>query len=146
MRQTIDKLTDRVILNALARDGEQVKPSDGVWEEERDKVHESVARMCAHLRDATNHLEWTIGALTVLTKGEPTGEREQSVPDCLACSNLALPRPKSGFCQPCYASWLRFSAAKKGDRFQFIEWRKAQTVTTVTTSVDAGQEASVAKP
>ena len=116
--------------------------SDGVFEEIRDPVHESVSKMCAHLRESANHMEWVVGTLTVLTQGEPTGEHQQSVPDCLACGDLALPRPKSGFCQPCYASWRRFSAAKNGDRTDFIEWRKTQTVTTVTTPEDAGQNAS----
>ena len=137
LRQMVEKLSDRVILNALARDGEYVPGTDGTFESLRDPVHESVVKMCSHLRDAANHVEWAVGTLTVLTQGEPTGEHEQSVPDCLACGDLALPRPKSGFCQPCYASWRRFSASRRGDRLDFIRWRQ-ETLNTATEDSDAG--------
>ncbi len=120
LRQVVDQLSDRVILNALARDAESVIKSDGVNQEIRDTVHESLVKMCHHLREAANHMDWTVGTLTVLSRVEPTGERVQSVPDCLACGELAVPRPKSGFCENCYRKWLRFRSAGHGDRDAFI--------------------------
>ena len=133
LRSTLDKLDDRVILNALARDGEQVDVEDV-----RDTVHHSVSQMCRHLKDAANSVSNIVGTLTSLAQVEPTGERVQSLPDCLACGELAAPRPKSGFCQACYTSWRRFGAAKRGDRLDFIRWRQESVAAekNLTTSGD----------
>ncbi len=47
--------------------------------------------------------------------------RTSTVGTCPACGNLALPRPRAGYCEACYRAWDR---AGRPDRFTFEHERK----------------------
>jgi hypothetical protein len=118
LRRMLAKLDDRRFLDALAKD--EVPAADN----QPDPIHVGVEKLCGHVGKAADLIAWAVGTISVLEQLEPTGEREQSVPDCMACGNLALPRPRGGLCKNCSNDFYRRDRSALPDRVAFIHWRK----------------------
>jgi hypothetical protein len=127
MRRMLGKLDDRRILEALAKD--EVSAATG----QPDPIHVGVSKLCDHIGKAADLIAWSVGTVQVLEQVEPTGEREAAVPDCLACGELALPRPRGGFCNACATAYYRRDKSMIPDRPAFILWRKSEDVADVAT-------------
>jgi len=91
----------------------------------RDPVHNEVERLFANLLAIAKGVENSLNIANHVLKVAPTFERVQAVPDCTACGELALPRPKSGYCGACYEAWRKFRVTKH-DRAAFEVHRRAQ--------------------
>jgi hypothetical protein len=95
---------------ALARDDQTY---DG---HERDIVHQSVKRM------VKNVIAIAHGACNTKQIGHQLAQpiedgkrRVASVPDCIVCNELALPRPRRGMCEKCYKRWTRSQCVDLAD-------------------------------
>lgn len=93
----------------------------------RDPVDAAVRKIASQVKALRLGTTALNGMISILLKDIPTGDRVASVPDCLACGELALPRPVSGYCGSCYRAWKRSGEI---DRFRFERLRRDRSVNT----------------
>lgn len=87
-----------------------------------DPLHAQIDQMCKNLLVLARTAQQALVTAHHILEDVPTAKRQPTVPDCLACGNLALPRPKSGYCGACYRQWRREGG---GDRHAFAARRRA---------------------
>lgn len=118
----------KMILDVLARDDQDAKPDVPFVRAPHDPVRVIVRRISSQITRAAIAAGVAVnGARWVMDAQPDTIVRQVSIPDCLCCGELALPRPKAGFCAACYQAWVRWRRGKKQpDRAIFITERREQ--------------------
>ena len=100
------------------------RPSDNTSTTERaaltpsDAQTEALARAIHEAHVAAKHAAFALNALRAYLRpvAPPEPGRASTVTTCPACGELALPRPKAGYCPACYQAWDR---AARPDRAAF---------------------------
>lgn len=96
---------------AMARDDQ---PNDG---KEKDPVHRTANKIVDNVLAIANGSANTLRMAKQIAKPEQAQEkRVASLPDCIVCKRLAIPRPKRGLCGQCYEAY-RYSGF--GDIIEF---------------------------
>jgi hypothetical protein len=122
------KLRDGLVLiTALARDAEPVMHVPFV-RPIADPVHKATVKAVDKLRVAASAVNQASVALHwVIAEVEPDGRAQRAaVPTCDACGKPATPRPRDGFCGPCYSALQRFNKTHTPDRAAYISHRQAR--------------------
>lgn len=90
-----------------------------------DPSTEALTRAIHEVHVAAKHLAFALNALRAYLRPvtPPATGRTNTVTTCPACDQLALPRPKSGYCPACYQAWMRDGHP---DRGQFERDRKTR--------------------
>jgi hypothetical protein len=118
LRYTVDTLQKINLLSVLGRDDERGRPDRG-----KDPVHKNAKALCKQLSELCTDVGIALNLAKYLEKNSEYAT--PTVPDCLACGELALPISKSGFCALCYVEWRAFQKARKGDRNDFMRIKRA---------------------
>ena len=119
--ETLQKIDLRRV---LGRDDERGRPDRG-----KDPVHKNAKALCKQLAELCTDAGIALNLAKYLEKDSEYAT--PTVPDCLACGELALPISKSGFCGLCYIEWRAFQKGRKGDRQDFMRQKRAAVADAV---------------